>query len=93
MKAYEIALFVVIFTAIGGVINDIGFMNQYELTFGEAGYDSSDFDDISGEINSGQIVGSDEGLLASDSKMGVTSLISALKELKNLTLPKAMLSQ
>jgi len=91
IKAYEIALFVVIFTAIGGVINDIGFMNQYELTFDKAGYDSSDFGDISGEINTGQIVGSDEGLLATDSKIGITSLLSAMKELGNYVLIKVII--
>jgi len=91
MKAYEIALFVVMFTAVGGIINDIGFMGQYELTFDEAGYDSSDFDGISGEINTGQIVGSDEGLLATDSKIGITSLLSAMKELSNYVLIKVII--
>ena len=85
MKAYEIALFVVIFTAIGGVINDIGFMNQYELTFDDAGYETSDFETISGELNTGQVVGSDEGLI------GVTSLLSAMKELGNYVLIKTII--
>ena len=91
MKAYEIALFVVIFTAIGGVINDIGFMNQYELTFDDAGYETSDFETISGELNTGQVVGSDEGLMGTESKIGVTSLLSAMKELGNYVLIKTII--
>lgn len=91
MRAYEIALFIAVVTALGGVINDIGFMNEYELTFEENGYSSNDFNTIDGEIISGQMVGSDESLIASESKMGITSLLSAIKKLDSYVFIKVII--
>ena len=91
MKAYEIALFMAMFTALGGVINDIGFMNEYELTFEENGYTSTDFDTINGKIINGQMVGSDESLIASETKLGITSLLSAIKKLDSYIFIKVII--
>ena len=91
MKAYEIALFMAMFTALGGVINDIGFMNEYELTFEENGYTSNDFETIDGKIINGQMVGSDESLAASETKLGITSLLSAIKKLDSYIFIKVII--
>lgn len=91
MRAYEIALFLAMFTAIGGVVNELSFMDNYELTFDEVGYSSNDFNDISGEISSGQMVGSDESLAASDTKLGITSLLSAIKKLDDYVFIKTII--
>ena len=91
MKAYEIALFMAMFTALGGVINDIGFMDEYELTFEDNGYTSTDFDMIDGKIINGQMVGSDESLVASETKLGITSLLSAIKKLDSYIFIKVII--
>lgn len=91
MRAYEIALFLAMFTALGGVINDIGFMNEYELTFEDNGYTSTDFDTIDGKIINGQMVGSDESLVASETKLGITSLLSAIKKLDSYVFIKVII--
>jgi|LGOV01.1.fsa_nt_gb hypothetical protein len=91
MRAYEIALFLALFTAIGGVVNELSFMNEYELTFDEVGYSFSDFDNIDGKITTGQIVGSDESLAASDTKLGITSLLSAIKKLDDYVFIKTII--
>lgn len=91
MKAYEIALFIAMFTAISGVINNIGFLDESEISLEKVGYVSSDFDNIDGSINTGQIVGSDESLAASDNKLGVTSLLSAIKKLDDYVFIKIII--
>lgn len=79
------------FTVIGGVVNDIGFMNSYELTFSDTGYKSSDLSNINGEIQSGDLAGGDESLASTDTKMGVTSLLTAIKKLDDYVFIKTII--
>ena len=83
MRAYDIALIIALFTAVSGVINDIGFMNSYEVPMTESGYDDKDFSNIDGEI-----IASDDSLMSEDSKIGATSLLSAIGKLDDYLLIK-----
>ena len=86
MRAYEIALIIAMFTAVSGVINDIGFMGSYEIPIEQSGYAEDDFTNIDGEI-----IHDDDALVGMDSKLGTTSLLSAIKKLDDYVLIKPII--
>lgn len=86
MRAYDIALLIALFTAVSGVINDIGFMGTYEIPIEHTGYTDSDFGDISGEL-----ITPNDNLASEDSKIGSTSLLSAIKKLDDYVFIKTII--
>lgn len=76
MRAFDIALIIALFTGVGGVIDDIGFLSSYESPINQLNYTNEDFSKIDGEM-----IGSDDSLIASDTKLGYTSVLAAIKKL------------
>ena len=86
MRAYDIALLIALFTAVSGVINDIGFLGIYEIPLKQSGYEDSDFETISGDL-----ITPNDNLASEDSKIGSTSLLSAIKKLDDYIFIKTII--
>ena len=86
MRAYEIALLIAMFTAVSGVINDIGFMESYEIPIEQTGYTEDDF-----EIMNGQVLMEDDTLFGAESIIGSSSLFAAVGRLDDYVLIKPTL--
>ena len=86
MRAYEIALLIAMFTAVSGVINDIGFMESYEIPIEQTGYIEEDF-----EIMNGQVLMEDDTLFGAESIIGSSSLFAAIGRLDDYVLIKPTL--
>ena len=86
MRAFEIALMLILFTGVTGVISDLSISNSYSSFVEMDEYTEEDFSNINGEVFT-----SDEGMLMSESKVGGTSLLSAIAKLDDYILIKTII--
>lgn len=81
MRLFDITLYLILFTVVAGVIDDIPFLNSYELPI-----DSTTEQDFDYTMVNGSISGSDDSGALSDIKLAFTATLTALKTITNYTL-------
>jgi len=87
MRAYDIALFIALFTAATAIVNDISSLDVYETPNSNLTVKSDDFMNITGEI----VSSSDDSFLSNDHKISYTSLLTALSKLDDYILIKTVI--
>lgn len=86
MRAFDIALVLVIFTGVSGVIADLGIVSGYDDALLLDGYSDDDFANIDGEI-----ISDDETLQSTEIKLGVTSLFEGIRRLDDYVMIKTII--
>lgn len=81
MRLFDITLYLIIFTVVAGVIDDISVLNGYELPINPTTKEDFDYTMVNGTIS-----GVDDSGALSDIKLAFTATLTAIRTITNYTL-------